>query len=199
MKKYLLALFLLFGSLSCLGQEPLPKVWMVKVDPVSGLFNEFRFVLEHKWKGKFFFYASPTFTYRSRLKFGQKHFGGGIRAGIRLYFYNKPPRGLFIQPAVVAHIERISFFNDSLQFTDKSIAISPGVHFSTGYQWLYGTKHNIVFGVLGGIEYVQTFTTGNRKPSEIAPSWYKMPFLPGLRLFAGFEVGFAFRQKNLHW
>lgn len=96
-------------------------------------------------------------------------------------------------------IKSVGFQDENtLQVSDRLMIYSPGGGGSVGYQWLFGTKMNFVVGFQGGVEYYQDFRT--RDPLRpIVNYWYQLPFLTGLRAYAGIELGFAFRQKALHW
>ena len=187
----------------------LPKTWLLKGDPTSAFFNEFRISYEHRIReGSKFWYISPGYIHRDDIaKKQQKQFGFQTRAGIRQYLSkrNNAPHGMFLYLGGGYRFTKVNIYDSDLAIERNTLVHSPGASFSIGHQWLLNPYKNFVIGFHGGIEYYYDIPGKDIDRSEITEKWYQVPiankpdFLRGFRIMAGIEAGFAFRQKNLHW
>lgn len=221
MKRGILVLFaaiVLTGS--AFGQYEFQKKRLFKVDPMSALFREFRVSVENHLFDNFFWYLSPYGHHQTwlnkasenfdRPEHPQKKWGLGMRFGLRRYFFpkDKSPAGFFLHVMGGYRLSWVQNLNNNLIFTDKTHFHEIGAGAMIGYQWLYGPKHknNFVYGFMGGFEYYPlAFYQDGYGPGDFAKRWYELHFLGndhflnGFRIYLGIEVGFAFRQKRLHW
>ena len=186
--------------------KQLPKDWLLKVDPLSAVFHEFRMAFEIKWNDRTkltdrtYFYIAPSIIRRNSVKAMQRHFGGSIRGGARMYFMTDyAPMGLFAQLAGAYQVVGVQTVDENLQISEKYFFHSPGGNVAVGYQWMYGTKMNFVYGFVAGAEFFYRIVKEGHSKDELMRGWYQMPFLPELRIYAGVEIGFGFRQKARHW
>lgn len=213
MKRFFIGLgLLLFLATSSYGQ--LKKQRLFKVDPASGLFKEIRVAAEYRIKGAIWAYAAPfgfhqTWIPRSNDRFDRpdstlKTSSIGMRLGVKYFFSEDSPKGLFIQPMAAYKLNRTVLFDDGLNTVSRDFYNSVGVGFTVGWQNLFGPKDNFAYGIMGGMEYYRHFGQGYH-PDRYVENWYNFPFpwkpefLNGFRLYIGVELGFAFLQKHLHW
>lgn len=206
LRKYLL--FLLISTFCGAAYGQLPKDRCFRVDPMGGAFHEMRVAVESRIAGDNFWYFSPHLYHRNYLKSEpQKHFGPGFRLGFRKYlFADYAPEGFYINPSAGYRLTFIQYMSPELLITDRAIMHSPNVGFMVGHQWLYGPRmRNFAYGVTGGLEYFFNFRPREFRDRDLPESWFQLPFswkpqfLDGFRVYLGVEVGFAFRQKRLHW
>ena len=203
-----------FLLLAGFAQGQLPKQRLFKVDPLSGLFKEIRVVAEYRIKGPFWAYVAPLGFHQNYIPRSnnngnrppnpQKYYGIGTRLGMKYFLTENSPKGLFIQPMAIYKYNRVNHLSSGLEIVEKEQFHSLGVGFTVGWQNLFGPKENFAYGVIGGMEYYRQF--GRMfEADEYVENWYQLPFawkpefLNGFRVYLGIELGFAFRQKHLHW
>jgi hypothetical protein len=196
------------------GITPLKNHRLFKVDPAGALVHELRCVVEHRFgtESDFFWVLYPYVHHQNATGFSQKYYGAGFRFAVRKYFAwkkikNRSPQGLFFQPMAGYKFTSITQYGEFVEVLSRTPVHQPSVGFTGGYQWLYGRTDNLAYGFTFGLEYFGFFPF--RKNSiayeDIKENWYQFPFsfkpsfLNGLRLYIGIELGFAFRQKDLHW
>lgn len=182
--------------------DPLAKNWTLKVDPASGLVNEFRAMVEKRWgQSHRFWWFSPFIMRHNALRFEQKQFGVGMRAALRQYMFTRySPEGFFIHVGAGLRTRRVAFLDAALETGEVTYIQSAGLNAAAGYQWLLSPRdRNIALGFSFGPEYFLNFYSGGHSSGDFPTPWYTVPFLDELRLFLTFEVGFAWRQKNRHW
>lgn len=213
MKRIGIGLALIFFLAGGLGAQ-LQKQRLFKVDPVSGLFKEIRVAVEYRIKGPFWAYVAPfgyhqTWIPRSNDRLGrpdntQKYYGLGSRLGLRYYLSEDSPKGLFLLPMAAYRFNRVNQFDEGLSIVAREHFHSLGIGFAVGWQNLFGPKENFAYGILGGMEYYRQFGS-DYDVEKYVQNWYEFPFswkpdfFNGFRLYLGVELGFAFRQKHLHW
>lgn len=187
---------------------------LFKVDPMSGLFKEIRVVVENRFKGDLWWFVSPHGYHQNwipktnerwgRPEHPQKYYGIGLRGGARNYFSKKSPMGLFLQAQAAYRRMWVNNLDEGLSVVSRNKFNMWGLGATVGWQNLYGAKDNIAYGFLAGLEYFRGFGK-NYNQDDIVQNWYEFPFpwkpdfLDGFRLYLGIELGFAFKQKNLHW
>ncbi|MCB9230210.1 MAG: hypothetical protein H6581_00985 [Bacteroidia bacterium] len=182
--------------------DPLKKNWLLKVDPASGLVNEFRAMVEKRWADSHrFWFFSPFIMRQNAIRKDQKQIGGGIRIALRQYLFTRySPRGFFIHVGGGLRTRRVNFIGSQLETTEVTYINSAGLNAAAGYQWLLSPRdRNIALGFSFGPEYFLNFYNGGHSASDFTRPWYTVPFLDELRLFLTFEVGFAWRQDKRHW
>ena len=213
----LLVMLALVFSLPAAGQTTFGKIRkdrLFKVDPVSGLFKEIRVVVENRLKGELWWFLSPHGYHHNwipknndrqdRPDFPQKYYGIGLRGGARNYLSGNSPMGLYIQAQAAYRRMWVNNMDERLQLQSRDKFNMWGIGAAIGWQNLYGAKNNIAYGALAGLEYFRGFGP-NYNSENIVQNWYEFPFswkpdfLDGFRLYLGIEIGFAFKQKNLHW
>lgn len=192
----------------------LEKQRLFKVDPASGLFKEIRVAAEYRIKGPFWAYIAPFGFHQnhiprsndneSRPNHPQKYYGIGTRLGMKYFLSDDSPKGLFIQPMAAYKFNRVQQLSEGLAIDSVDNFHSLGVGFTVGWQNLFGPKENFAYGIMGGMEYYRHFGP-DYSADKYVENWYELPFswkpalLNGFRVYIGIELGFAFRQKNLHW
>lgn len=196
------------------AQAQLKNHRLFKVDPAGALFHELRCVVEHRFgtESDFFWVVSPYYHHHNSLKVSQKNYGAGVRFALRKYFawkkiQNKSPQGLFFQPFAGYRFNSITQYGEFAEITSRAGVHQPSVGFVGGYQWLYGRKDNLAYGFTFGLEYMAFFPHKGDVITydDLKENWYQIPFsgkpsfLKPLRLYIGIELGFAFRQLDLHW
>ncbi len=213
----LLVILALMLSMPTFGQATfgqIKKDRLFKVDPVSGLFKEIRVIVENRFKGEIWWFLSPhgyhhNWIPKSNDRLGrpdhpQKYYGIGLRGGAKKYFSGNSPRGPFLQAQAAYRRMWVNQYNEGLSFLNRDKFNMWGLGATIGWQNLYGAKDNIVYGGLIGLEYFRGFGQ-NYVQDSIVQNWYEFPFswkpdfLDGFRLYIGIELGFAFKQKRLHW
>ena len=187
---------------------------LFKVDPLSGLFKEIRVVVENRLKGELWWFVSPhgyhhnwipkTNDRLGRPDNAQKYYGIGLRGGARNYLSGKSPMGLYFQAQAAYRRMWVNQLDENLSLATRDKFNMWGIGATVGWQNLYGAKDNIAYGALIGLEYFRGFGP-NYDSDRYVQNWYEFPFswkpdfLDGFRLYLGIEIGFAFKQKNLHW
>ena len=112
----------------------------------------------------------------------------------------RAPDGLFLQIGLSYRFRVARFLTDQLIKDGVMFMNSFGAHANVGYQVLLGPKDNIALGGMLGVEYLYNLYHGKGYGrADIITNWYQFPFLNELRPYIGIEIGFAIRQKNLHW
>lgn len=209
MVRNLLGFLLLLLLVPRMGEAQLRKDRSFRVDPVGGAFHEMRVAIENRiGKGDNFWYFSPYLYHRNFLKSEpQKHFGPGFRLAYRRYlFTDYSPEGFFLHAHAGYRLTFIQYMDDNLLITGRTMMHSPSLGFNIGHQWLYGPRmRNFAYGFMGGLECFFNFRSSEFRSRDLPEGWYQLPFswkprfLDGFRVYLGFEVGFAFKQKRLHW
>lgn len=218
---------ILFGVLlgmffsMAMAQESLRKDRLFKVDPLSGLFKEFRVSYEQRLLGEFWWYVSPHLYHQTWLpkrneRLGrpenpQKYYGMGMRFGGRKYFSGKSPIGLYINVMGIYRHTWINQLNTDLSLNVRERFHSIGLGAMVGWQNLFSPrkwtspKHvNMTYGFMAGLEYFRNFGP-EYDVDRFVQNWYEYPFtwkpdfLNGFRLYLGIELGIAFKQRNRHW
>lgn len=206
MRKSIFIVFFVLLTAPLFGQ--LEKNRSFKFDPLGGAFHEIRVSVENRWRGHNWIYISPYVFHRNYFKNeNQKHFGPGFRVAFRKYlFTDYSPDGFFLHAHAGYRLTFIRYLSDNLEITDKTMMHSPSLGFNVGHQWLYGPRmKNFAFGVMGGLEYFFNFRKTGFRDRDLPESWFQLPFswkpdiLDGFRVYLGFEIGFAFRQRDRHW
>jgi hypothetical protein len=209
MLRVLVGILFLGICFSQTGYSQIRKDWSFRVDPLGGAFHEMRVAIEDRFgKSDNFWYVSPYFYHRNYFKSEpQKHYGPGVRIGLRRYlFTDYSPQGIFLHASAGYRLTRIQYYDSELLITDKTFMHSPSLGFNIGRQWLYGPRmRNFAYGFMGGLEYFFNFRQSEFRNRDLPESWFQLPFswkpqfLDGFRIYLGIEVGFAFKQKHLHW
>ncbi len=201
----------MFGQ-STFGQ--IKKDRLFKVDPASGLFKEIRVIVENRLKGELWWFLSPHGYYQNwipksndrleRPGYPQKYYGIGLRGGAKKYFSGNSPKGPFFQIQAAYRRMWVNHYSEGLDLFSRDKFNLWGLGANVGWQGLYGAKDNISYGGLIGLEYFRGFGR-NYVQDRIVQNWFEFPFLrkpaflDGIRLYFGIELGFAFKQKRLHW
>lgn len=216
MKKRLPAVIIIvLLMMSSAGAQHIKHDRLFKVDPASGLFKEFRVAVENRWKkSDFFWYVAPFGFRQTNLKDPdqpQKTVGFGVRGGLRKYFFTKfSPQGFYVHGGFGLRHLWFRTYGADLSLDQKTIIYLAGLHATAGYQRLYGPRKvkprafpNFAYGAMIGLEWYQQI--GNDPIADLRQNnWYQISsgtfgFLNGFRLYLGVELGFAFKQKRLHW
>lgn len=218
MKRFpLLILLVCVFGFPLLGQSTfghIRKDRLFKIDPMSGAFSELRVVIEHRFINEVWWFASPhgyhlNWIPKSNSREGtplnpQKYAGIGMRGGARYYFSGKSPMGLYGQAHAGYRWVWMQQMDEGLSVTSRNRYHLGGIGAAIGWQNLYGAKDNLAYGIVGGLEYLRGFG-GGFDSLDVVQRWYEFPFswkpdiLDGFRLYLGIELGFAFKQKRLHW
>lgn len=174
-------------------------------------------MVEHRIEQSEFFWVLSPYAFHENnrnfndIAFGQKYYGFGARAAVRKYFawkriMNQSPQGLFFQPHAGYRMMFVSNYGPHNEIASRAVVHMPGVGFTGGYQWLYGRKKNLAYGFTLGLEYLAFIPhRAGITYDDTKENWYQFPFawkpsfMNGIRLYLGIELGFAFRQLDLHW
>ena len=210
-------LLVLLPALSLRAQ--MPKKDLFQVDIAGVAFNELRCSYTWRLTKGWFGYVAPDFYYDDVRRAHQQYYGLGTRGAIRkhIVFRKKgklppdqlPPVGLFLQGGLhyrFMHLKTIDPL--TLDVGPKTGYHQAGPWAAIGRQWTWGAwNRDLCFSGMAGMEYLfHAFPAGKGFTYEDThENWYQFPFswkpdfLNGFRLYVGIEVGFAMREKHLHW
>jgi len=213
-KKFPALLIFLALTFSQAGAQHIKHDRLFKVDPASGLFKEFRVAVENRWRDSDFFWYIAPFGYRQTSlrdpEQPQKTVGFGLRSGLRKYFFTKlSPEGFYLHGGFGLRHLWFRTYGEDLSLDQKTVIYMAGLNAMIGYQRLYGPRKvkprafpNFAYGAMLGLEWYQPI--GSDEVADLRQNnWYQLSsglgFLNGFRLYFGIELGFAFKQKRLHW
>jgi hypothetical protein len=158
--------------------------------------SEFQALMTEFWTSPYnkFFYTSAGFFYRDYKIQREKILGPVARVGIKQYVKTKnAPEGLFFYMGINYAFLRGIYYNENYNIAGKIFIHKPGFTLSAGNQWLLGTKKTYAICLFGGAEYYYWAL----QPDNAKDHFWDTT--PNFMIYLGCEVGFAFRQRKLHW
>jgi hypothetical protein len=158
--------------------------------------SEFHALLKEFWTSPYnkFFYTSAGFFYKDYKIQREKLAGPVARVGIKQYVKTKyAPQGAFFYMGINYAFLRGIYYSEDYKVVGKISIHKPGFTLSGGNQWLLGPKKNYAICLFAGAEYYYWAL----QPDNAKGHFWDTT--PNFMFYVGCEVGFAFRQRKLHW